>query len=266
MKPLYLFVLTATVVASLFACSDPASDANVMLNRAKGYAECKEFSVAKSCAQKVVEIAPNDMRGYLMLAMIDKLKSQDPKDLNEAIENAQKAVALAPQSFEANHLAGRLMIMQNPFNVRSLPYFETASKIDPTRLDNLLLLANTCLNCRQPRRAYEVYKRLLFFPQYRGNFELNNQVGFALARINELEAAEQFFKKAISLSAGHPMPQLNLARLYDYKLKQPQKALMAYEQYCVNASGQIELLQTINDVKKRMIELKKTVSASRIGR
>ena len=180
------------------------SDANYQFNLSMAFAAMGRYSDALAPAQRAVELAPDDHRVAMRLAVL----FLDDRPL-EAIPHAEKATQLSPKSADAHELLGRLLAKTNQHE-KAVASLQRAVKIEETarRYD---LLGASLGNSERWSEAEVAFRSGV-------ELEPNNpgilaNLGATVANQQRFSEAIPFFERAVSANPGNIDAKQIIAKL-----------------------------------------------------
>jgi tetratricopeptide (TPR) repeat protein len=147
----------------------------------------------------------------------------------KAIKLALEQLALKPENFILNYLAGKMFFEGRDYG-RSIRYLRMAQESKPDHVDSLVVLANCAGKLNLPL-AENSYLRMLTMNQYQNSYLAFNGLAVSYAHGRKYPQAMSAFSRALKLSDYHPLVYLNIAIFNDQFLNKPQLAKSYYEKF-----------------------------------
>lgn len=145
-------------------------------------------------------------------------------DYPEAEQYYRQAIARQPEFTLAINNLGNLLLSQGD-TAGALAHFEQVLAINKRDRFARYNIGNTYLEMGAYEKALEAY-RLAF--ETNPSADIANNLGLALTRNGQAEAAIPWFEKALSLQADYPLAHFNLGNIYS-NLGDKEKACSHYE-------------------------------------
>ncbi len=192
----------------------------------------ESMATARSCFERVVELAPESSHGPTWMAMslwfeVTRGWSSDPDQARAAAgEWAERAVAMADADGQAHTVLGNVRLLQRRFD-EALTIAREATAIRPNCTNANGFLANVLVHCGEPEAALTHVKRAIrFSPVYppwfieilAASYREFGQVDFAVAAAQEgLRIAPQSINSRLILASvlmrgGWPADAERIAR------------------------------------------------------
>ena len=182
------------------------SKANFQFNLSMAFAAVGRFSDALAPAKRAVELAPDDGRMAMHLAVL----FLDDRPL-DAIPHAEKATQLSPNSADAHELLGQLFAKTNQHE-KAVASLQRAVKIEETARRYDLLGASLGDLDRWPEAEVAFRRGAELEPNNSG---ILANLGATVANQRRFAEAIQFFERAVSANPSNVAAEQNLARLRD---------------------------------------------------
>ena len=245
-----LFVIVIAV--GLSACGDRTKLSNEQLlqNALSAASGPKaDWQKARGFAAKAVKQNQNDARAHVMLA----LSLEQCGQINSAIDEIRKAVALDPKNFLALFTNGR-MLFENERIGDSIAPLKEAYKLHPDDDNVLVLLARSSDKLGRLKEAATYYATLAKHPMYKDRPEPLNEIGVLYVKQKNFTTALACFNMAYKKAPNSHIVVLNTGILYDVHLKDPSNAIKFYNKYQELTMRNPEL-EPVRDKLKRRIEV-----------
>ena len=250
-------VLAIAVAAGLSACGERTSLTNDQLLQsalAAAGGPKADWQKARGFAAKAVKQNQNDARAHVMLA----LSLEQCGQINSAIDEIRKAVALDPKNFLALFSTGR-MLFENDRIGDSIAPLKEAYKIHPGNDNVLVLLAGSSAKLGRFKEAANYYATLAKHPMYKDRPDPLNEIGVLYAAQKDYPTALACFNLAYKKAPNSHIVVLNLGIIYDVYLKDPPNAIRFYNKYQELTMRNPEL-EPLRDKLKRRIEVLKATN------
>ncbi len=171
-----------------------------------------DWNGALKLARRAVELEPDNVAALLFRATA----SEKCDERDRALDSALQAVKINPESFAAQYTLGRLYSADPARYADAMNALEQAFRLKPDDVDTLILLCNVSVSMRA-RQAVRYLQMLKRRPEFAKNPALDNQLGVALVRAGNFNAAKQAFMDACRNSKNNPDMVYNMGTfLYRY--------------------------------------------------
>ncbi len=255
MKKISSAISLATLIfcsCLITGCGDNRSVDQLLSEATKALTNRATFEQANQIILVLDEKAPADHRTLMIKALAIEIQNPNDKStLIQMIDLATNAADRAPNDFEAQFLAGRLLIKHKEYD-RAIRYLNTALKINPEDTNALVLLADAQVKVGEFPLAYRAYLKLSRLPAYQRSYEIQNQLGVCAFHFQK-EQSIRFFEKALVF--GAPLiTKLNLARTYEDK-NDISHAIKLYKEYIQEAQSHSELFEETQSVQRHLEKL-----------
>lgn len=159
-------------------------------------------------------------RAYDILSNTDKKKAYDAKGYKEgAIEDTIQENLL--ERAKMLYRRAKLLYTQKKY-VDAVPLLDEAVALDPDKLPYLLMLGLCQMNVPSLRHAAEKnFQKVI--DQEPWNVEAYTAMGFLFLSVDQLNRAEGFFRKVLSLNPDHALARKKLQELIDSRTNPPDK-------------------------------------------
>lgn len=250
-------VLAIAIAVWLSACGDRTKLTNDQLLQnafAAAGGPKADWQKAKGFAAKAVKQNQNDARAHVMLA----LSLEQCGQINSAIDEIRKAVALDPKNFLALFSNGRMLYEHDGIGDSIAPLKE-AYKIHPDNENVIILLARSSAALGRFKEAAGYYATLARHPMYKDKPDPFNELGVLYVGQKDYPKALACFSEASRKAPNSHIVVLNLGILYDVHLKNPLNAIKFYNKYQELTLRNPEL-EPLRDKLKRRIEVLKATN------
>lgn len=253
------FIWMFLLVVLLSACGGPG-DVDTLLQTATEAGANADWKKAEKIASRALNHYPQDYRVQMLMAFVAEGKEIGSGDMESAVAYARQAVTLQPRDYEANHLLGRLLMKRQTNPQDAILYLQRAADLDPAAFNNWALLAQAYERMRKYNEAMTIYLRLAADSVYGSNHAVYNELGRLYLHLTAhdhapemAQRAAEMFQRAASLApeGAGAMNFLNLARTYDYYLKDSKRALLFYRRFIAAAESMPWLQQQSDAAKAR---------------
>lgn len=248
----FMSVLAIAFAFFLSACGERTKLTNDQLLQSALSAACgpkADWQKARAFATKAVKQNQNDARAHVILA----LSLEQCGQINSAIDEIRKAVALDPKNFLALFTNGRMLFERDRIGDSIAPLKE-AYKIHPDNDNALILLARSSAALGRFKEAAEYYATLVKHPAYKDRPEPLNEIGVLYVSQKDYAKALALFNGAYKKAPNNHIVVLNLGILNDVYLKDSPNAVKYYNKY-QELTLQNPELEPIRDKLKRRIEV-----------
>lgn len=208
-----------------------------------------DWQKARTLAAKAVKQNQNDARAHVMLA----LSLEQCGQINSAIDEIRKAVAIDPKNFLALFTSGR-MLFENDRIGDCIAPLKDAYKIHPDNENVLVLLARSAAALGRFKESSAYYATLARLPMYKDKPEPLNEIGVLYVSQKDYQKALAFFSEAFKKAPNSHIVALNIGILYDVHLKNPENAIKFYNKYQEITLRNPEL-EPVREKLKRRIEV-----------
>ena len=224
-----LIVLTAislTVIVSSCGKTPEESLSSAVLSAERGnWKQCRKH------AENTLSAYPDHVGALLLRA----IACQELGESDHAIDSAERAVKLNPESFASLYTLGRIYYSSALRKNEAVSPLLRAYNLNPKHTGTLILLCNTLIEIN-PTQALAFLKLLNSQPDFTDKTRLSNQFAVAYAKAGHLAQAQQMFNRAYNLSPTDPDIIFNAGRFYDKYSHNRNIALKLYQE-CVAKSG-----------------------------
>lgn len=193
----------------------------------------KRYTDAIDTFSKAVAADPKDYSLHFNLALAYSLAGKN----GEAIPEYKKTLELKPGLYQAELNLG-ISLLREKQPSEAAQYLTTAAAQNPKEYRANYYLAAAELGAGQFAQAEQSYNAALAIDAKSPDAELG--LAHALAGENKLDDAAVHFKKAAELNANYRNDLLELASMYE-KAKQPEQAIVIYQQFPENPGAQERL-------------------------
>jgi tetratricopeptide (TPR) repeat protein len=164
------------------------------MNEALAELRAGRLESAEALGRRLLKAAPSDPAVHLFVAAVAFQRAH----YADAIRWARSCLALSPETMPAMMIAGRAAGAAGDL-IQAMEWFRRACKISPDRPEPAFLLCVTQLQCGDPAATSTLEHILRSFPN---NADGWSEIGVALRKENQLEAAAVAFARAASASPG----------------------------------------------------------------
>jgi tetratricopeptide (TPR) repeat protein len=228
-----------------------------------------DFEKAEYELQSVLAVDSGNRLAYENLARLyyDRGRLKDKSYLLLADLVITQATRVLEQSNEKSadifNLKG-LLFMERDDQVNALRAFKAATEVEAKHADAHMNMAMISIRFRDYKQAEESLTIAIKDPRQKKNIETFIALGVAQRGLRKFKDAEASFKKASELQASDPRPLYNLGILYEEHIapnaqegkefnKKPYlTAKDYYGKYASRASGNKELVASVDDAKRRV--------------
>ena len=215
---LALAIAAASVLAALCACSEPEAAPGTLLNQAADKAAEGNWAAADQLATLALKQDKANADALMLLALARN--NLDARD--EAVSYAIQAARLKPDHFTAQYIQGMLLSSNNKPDL-ALKALKDALRIRPDDVNTLILLVENSIAARHYSDAAQYLKMLAKNPAYQKTSYVWNGLGTCYA-VSSPDMALRYFRMAETLIPNDPASALNLAVLYDTRLRRSAQA------------------------------------------
>jgi tetratricopeptide (TPR) repeat protein len=171
--------------------------------------------------------------------------------------------AAGQESADIFNLRG-LLFMEHDDQVRALRAFKKATELEPRHADAHMNMAMISIRFRDYKQAEESLGIAIKDKRQKKNIETYLALGVAQRGLRKYKEAEQSFKKAAEIRGSDARPLYNLGILYeehiapnaqegkDFNKTPYNTAKDYYSKFASKASGQKELVASVDDAKRRI--------------
>lgn len=172
--------------------------------------ERKKYQKARKYYKRMIELAPNDPRGYNNLALVEIAMGNE----RTAIELYEKALEINPDYREAKS------------NYNSLLKYLKKKEGGTLSMEKE---AYRALMDENYQRAIELYNKLLSKPEGATNFAYKINLGYAYYKVNDYTNAEKYLYEGLTDKKNEFFEKFNtLGNIY-YRTNRPDSAIWAYK-------------------------------------
>lgn len=227
-------VLTAGLCGFLISCGGESLE--TLREKCVVAAKNGDWANAKKSAEHILERERTDYTALFVSARASEAENETIGNFSDAIATARILVREHGDfDYEANHLLGRLLFKQSQPR-EATKYLAEAAELDTAANNNLALLGQAYMQLGDYAKAVSCFASIANDPFYGKSFQLYNELGVCYLHLNNYPQAETMFRKALELAERNSrmVVYLNLGRLYDYYIKDIDKALNAYRQFLIH--------------------------------
>ena len=246
-KILVLFTLLSSCLFGLCSCSKTPEES---LSAAVSAAERNQWKSCRKHIEKALAGYPDHIGALLLRAVA----CEQLGDYEHAIDSAERAVKLNPESFAALYTLGRIYSTSELRRNDAVSPLLRAYNLKPQDTDTLILLCNAMSEIN-PRQAPSFLKLLEQKRDFNGKAAICNQFAVAYAKQGQLIPAQQMFNRAYAASPADLDILFNVARFYDRYNSVPPVARKLYLEFRNRASGQPERAEQLAEAERRISEL-----------
>ena len=233
-KIFYPAAVMIAVCILICGCSDPVVPAGALLDQAVKKAAEGDWAEADQLAKQVLKQNKNHADALMIRAL-----AQNSLDVrNEAVEYAIHAAKVKPDHFLPHYIQGMLLSKNGKPDLALLALKE-ARRFRPDDINTLILLTENSMALKRYKEAAGYLKLLARNQSYRTSSYLWNGLGICFTASSP-QMALRFFRMAERYAPDDPITALNLAILYDSRLKQIADARHYYERFFRFSAGKAE--------------------------
>ena len=215
-------------------CSKPEPPTGVLLHQAAAKAAEGDWTGADQLAKQVLRKEKDNASALMIRALAQN--SLDSR--NEAVGYAIHAARVQPDQFLPHYIQG-MLLSRNGKPELALRALKEARRFRPDDINTLILLAENSIAVKRYREAAGYFKLLARDQSYRTSPYLWNGLGLCYTASSP-HMALKFFQMAERYAPDDPVTILNLAVLYDDRLKDEEKARSGYERFIQAVTGKAE--------------------------
>lgn len=249
-KIFFLYGLTCALAFGTCACSKPSEPVSVQLNQAADKAMAGDWAGAEKITRQALKQEPDNVNTLMLRAMACNNLGASA----EALDLALRAAQLAPKLFLAQYLKGMLLCKNGKYDLALSPLKEARS-LRPGDTNTLILLAEASLNQKKYDAAAYCFSSLARLPEYKLTPYPWNGIGVSYA-VRAPQKALKFLRQAERLAPADPVTALNLAVLYDTRLRQKAPAMAYYARFLQLSAGKAEFDAIRGSAELRLDSLK----------
>lgn len=204
------FAVPVLCLVFLLPAGCGSNTADGCLARASERASGGDWNGALKLARRAVELEPDNVPALIFRAVACERCGE--RDL--ALDSALQAVKINPESFAAQYTLGRLYSADPARYADAMNALEQALRLKPDDTNALILLCNVSV-AMHSRQAVNHLLALKRRPEFAKNPALDNQLGIALVRAGNFNAAKQAFMDACRNSKNNPDMVYNMGAFLD---------------------------------------------------
>ncbi len=227
-------------------------DKHVMTRIADSCKVLALYDRAEEAYRQILRIAPNDRFAMTGLADLQHRMGYDEK----AIATYEKILRLDPNELHILTIVGKLCWRISDFD-RAERYFRHALAVDPRNPYALYGLGNCYRWYRQYEKAIEIWQRIL--EDSEGTQTLHTRMGDAYFHLNDLDAAQACYERALSFGAD-PFSTAAFVCLYSVR-GQLEDAARYFELLMTQAQNPEDQLETL---VKRFVRSEQTAEMKKL--
>lgn len=232
------------------SCSHESTVSNPeLLRKAVKSAENAYWRKTEKLAHQAVKKNPRDANAQILLALAYEFNDKP----QAALSSIKKASELDEKNFTAQYNCGRILLSHQRYDDAVSP-LKKACRLKPSNKDSFAMLAECYSKLKHPK-TLKIYTYLAKSSRYKNNPVPYNEIAFVLIEKNKAETALKFFKKAAKLAPNNPITVMNIARVYDYYLEDPQSAVENYKEYLDMTEGNAYLNKERLKVQERIEQI-----------
>lgn len=244
----FVFFAFLTVFAACLLGGCAKNDPEKALSRAREAAVAGNWREAFAISEKLESSFPQNIRVLLMLAV----SADQCGETDRAIDAARRAVLLDGKSFAAQYTLGRIYSRIPERRNEALQILAKAYGLKKDDPGTLILMCNTAKAAGN--KNYESYLKLLASLDYQQLPVVRNNLGVIAAARGELTQAQKDF--AAANAQKEPRAILNIAKLFDYYRRDPQTAIIFYNQFLRAVAGNQDFAGDKAETEQRLKQLR----------
>ncbi len=246
-----LFCISQVIAILIVIAGCGERDPQKLLESAAAAEKENRTAEAMEFAEKSVKYNPQDVDSLLFYAAL----LEKSGDYEKALPNAELAVKLAPERFEAHHLAGKILLKMPGRHPEAIAPLLRAKGIEAGDLDNLLLLATSYAQAGNYKELLKALKEASVIPGCFKRAEYHNLVGMYYFHYKLYDRAVKNFLQAYRFDRKSPEIIYNIACAQE-KRGNAAGAKQFYQLYLRSAGDRNDQNQTIIDVRAKLAKLK----------
>lgn len=246
-KILVVFALLSSCLFGLCSCSKSPEES---LSAAVLAAERNQWKDCRKHVEKALSGYPDHIGALLLRAVA----CEQLGDYEHAIDSAERAVKLNPESFAALYTLGRIYSTSELRRNDAVSPLLRAYNLKPQDTGTLILLCNAMSDIN-PRQAPAFLKLLEKKSDPKNQAAICNQFAVAYAKQGQLILAQQMFNRAYAAAPSDLDIMFNAARFYDRYNSVPPVARKLYLEFRNRASGQPGRAEQLAEADRRIAEL-----------
>ena len=216
-----LFVLPALI---LVGCSK--STPQELITRSANMAKKGDWISAYQLAKRACELEPNNVEAHLMRAITAERNSE----VDTAIDAAQKAVSLNPESFQAYYTLGRICSQNPRYYSQAKKALVKAKTLRNDDKNTMILLCNIVMQ-EELKSSFRYLAQLPKYKDFIVTPAYYNQVAVSYLKIGKISLANKYFVAASNMGKNEPEIVFNTARFYKYYNKNQRRSASLYARY-----------------------------------